>query len=91
MNEQVVIMQRDTMQILDKFGHQGRQPGQFYAVHSIALDSKGNIYTAETRRGNACSVSCIGALARRQAAGIEERRVPGGEGRTARRLAYYGA
>ena len=51
MNEQVVIMRRDTMEILDKFGHKGRQPGQFYAVHSIALDSKGNIYTAETQEG----------------------------------------
>jgi sugar lactone lactonase YvrE len=25
--------------------------GQFYAVHSIAVDSKGNIYTAETQEG----------------------------------------
>ena len=28
-----------------------RQPGQFYAVHSIATDSKGNIFTTETYRG----------------------------------------
>ena len=27
------------------------QPGQFYAVHSIVTDSKGNIYTTETYRG----------------------------------------
>jgi hypothetical protein len=26
-------------------------PGTFYAVHSIAVDSKGNIYTAETLEG----------------------------------------
>jgi hypothetical protein len=26
-------------------------PGQFYAVHSIATDSKGNIYTTETYDG----------------------------------------
>ena len=36
---------------LTSFGDGGRQPGQFYAVHSIATDSKGNIYTTETYRG----------------------------------------
>jgi hypothetical protein len=39
------------MQILTSFGDGGRQPGQFYAVHSIATDSKGNIYTTETYEG----------------------------------------
>ena len=29
----------------------GRQPGQFFAVHSIATDSRGNIYTTETYEG----------------------------------------
>ncbi|MGH8168521.1 MAG: hypothetical protein ACREQ1_14870, partial [Woeseiaceae bacterium] len=29
----------------------GRQPGQFFGVHSIATDSKGNIYTVETYEG----------------------------------------
>ena len=36
---------------LTSFGDGGRQPGQFYAVHSIATDSKSNIYTTETYRG----------------------------------------
>ncbi len=36
---------------LTSFGDGGRQPGQFYAVHSIATDSKGNVYTTETYRG----------------------------------------
>jgi DNA-binding beta-propeller fold protein YncE len=50
-NEKVYIMLRDTLEILTSFGDGGRQPGQFYAVHSIAADSKGNIYTTETYRG----------------------------------------
>ena len=33
------------------FGDGGRQPGQFYGVHSIATDSKGNVYTTETWEG----------------------------------------
>jgi hypothetical protein len=36
---------------LTAFGDGGRQPGQFYAVHSIAADSKGNLYTTETYEG----------------------------------------
>ena len=39
------------MEILTSFGDGGRQPGQFFAVHSIAIDSKGNIYTTETYEG----------------------------------------
>jgi DNA-binding beta-propeller fold protein YncE len=50
-NEKVHILLRDTLQVLTSFGDGGRQPGEFYAVHSIATDSKGNIYTTETYRG----------------------------------------
>jgi DNA-binding beta-propeller fold protein YncE len=50
-NEKVYILLRDSLEILTSFGDGGRQPGQFYAVHSIATDSKGNIYTTETYRG----------------------------------------
>jgi len=50
-NEKVYIIARDSMEILTTFGDGGRQPGQFYAVHSIATDSKGNIFTTETYRG----------------------------------------
>ena len=50
-NQKVYIMQRDTMQILTSFGDGGRQPGQFFAVHSIATDSKGNLFTVETYEG----------------------------------------
>ena len=50
-NMKIHVIQRDTLEILTSFGDGGRQPGQFYAVHSIATDSKGNIYTTETYRG----------------------------------------
>ena len=50
-NEKVYVIQRDTLQILTSFGDGGRQPGQFFGVHSIASDSKGNIYTTETYEG----------------------------------------
>ncbi len=50
-NEKIHILLRDTLQTLTNFGDGGRQPGSFYAVHSITTDSKGNIYTTETYRG----------------------------------------
>lgn len=50
-NEKIYVMLRETMEILTTFGAGGRQPGQFFAVHSIAIDSKGNMYTVETYEG----------------------------------------
>ena len=50
-NMNVHILLRDTLEELTSFGDGGRQPGEFYAVHSIATDSKGNIFTTETYRG----------------------------------------
>ena len=50
-NEKVHILDRESLEVLTSFGDGGRQPGEFYAVHSIATDSKGNIFTTETYRG----------------------------------------
>lgn len=50
-NMKVYIIDRQSLEVLTSFGDGGRQPGQFFAVHSIATDSKGNIYTTETYEG----------------------------------------
>ena len=50
-NDRVHILDRQSLEVLTTFGEGGRQPGEFYGVHSIAVDSKGNIYTTETYRG----------------------------------------
>ena len=50
-NERVRVIVRDTLEEITSFGDGGRQPGQFYGVHSIASDSKGNLYTTETYEG----------------------------------------
>ena len=50
-NKQVHIILRETLEVLTSFGDGGRQPGQFFGVHSIATDSEGNIYTTETYEG----------------------------------------
>jgi hypothetical protein len=50
-NEKIHVWDRATMKELYWFGGGGRQPGQFYAVHSIITDSKGDIFTTETYEG----------------------------------------
>ena len=50
-NQKVHVINRETMEGGTEFGDGGRQPGQFYGVHSIAVDSQGNIYTTETYEG----------------------------------------
>jgi sugar lactone lactonase YvrE len=50
-NNRVYIVQRDNLQVLTSFGTGGRMVGQFFGVHSIAVDSQGSIYTTETYEG----------------------------------------
>ncbi|GMR17474.1 MAG: hypothetical protein BMS9Abin32_585 [Gammaproteobacteria bacterium] len=50
-NRKIFIIARKSLEILTSFGDGGRNPGQFFAVHNIATDSRGNIYTTETYEG----------------------------------------
>jgi len=50
-NERMYVIERASLEVLTSFGDGGRQPGMWFAVHSIATDSKGNIYTTETYEG----------------------------------------
>jgi hypothetical protein len=50
-NERVDIYDRVALTMLSSFGDGGRQPGQWFGAHSIATDSKGNLYTVETYEG----------------------------------------
>ncbi len=50
-NMKVHILDRDSLEVLSTFGQGGRQPGTFFAPHSIVSDSKGDLYTTETYEG----------------------------------------
>lgn len=50
-NNYIWTLLRSTGQILDRFGRNGRNAGQFHWVHNLAVDSWGNIYTAEVDTG----------------------------------------
>jgi hypothetical protein len=50
-NQHVWILDRKELQVLGSFGRSGRNAGQFHWVHSLAADSKGNLYTGEVDTG----------------------------------------
>ncbi|MGA2292177.1 hypothetical protein [Bradyrhizobium sp.] len=45
------ILDRASGEILSSFGRAGHQLGEFTHVHTLAVDSKGNVYVAETDWG----------------------------------------
>jgi hypothetical protein len=50
-DEKISIVLRSTLEVLTAFGDGGRQPGQFFGVHNLDTDSKGNLYATETYSG----------------------------------------
>ena len=50
-DQKISILQRSSLDVLTSFGDGGRGPGQFFGVHNLATDSKGNLYTTETYTG----------------------------------------
>ena len=50
-DKRVEVLQRDTLTKVGTIGEGGRQPGRFLAVGSIAVDSRGNLYTGEQHHG----------------------------------------
>ena len=50
-DQKISIVLRSTLEVLTAFGDGGRQPGQFFGVHNLDTDSKGNLYATETYSG----------------------------------------
>jgi DNA-binding beta-propeller fold protein YncE len=50
-NNVVWTLQRSDGKVIGTMGHDGRNAGQFHALHSIGLDSAGNLYTGEVESG----------------------------------------
>jgi DNA-binding beta-propeller fold protein YncE len=50
-DEQIDIVDRATGKVLGSFGRPGHQVGEFMHAHTMALDSKGNIYVGESVDG----------------------------------------
>jgi hypothetical protein len=50
-DQKIFILQRDTLTPAGEFGAGGRWPGHFFGVGSVAVDSRGNVFTGETFEG----------------------------------------
>jgi DNA-binding beta-propeller fold protein YncE len=48
-NNRIWILRRDTLEVVGGFSSYGRQGGQLLSAHSMAVDSRGNIFVGETR------------------------------------------
>ncbi|MFT2091206.1 hypothetical protein [Paraglaciecola sp. 2405UD69-4] len=51
MNGRIWVLWHDTYEVLGSFGRPGRYPGQFTWLHSVVVDSEGNLYTSEVNTG----------------------------------------
>jgi len=50
-NQQIWVLQRDTLAVVSAFGRAGHSAGEFYGAHVMASDSKGNLFIGETYEG----------------------------------------
>lgn len=50
-NQHLDTLLRSSLEVLDTIGRNGRLAGEFHWVHNVAVDSRGNIYTAEVDTG----------------------------------------
>ena len=50
-DKKIIVLDKATMTEIGTIGDGGRQPGRFLAVGSIAVDSRGTIYTGEQHHG----------------------------------------
>jgi DNA-binding beta-propeller fold protein YncE len=50
-NQQVYVLERKSLRVVNTFGGAGHWAGQFYGAHNLAVDSKGNLFITETYEG----------------------------------------
>jgi DNA-binding beta-propeller fold protein YncE len=50
-NQGVWLLARGSGDVVNRFGRNGRMAGEFHWIHNLAVDSRGNVYTAEVDTG----------------------------------------
>jgi DNA-binding beta-propeller fold protein YncE len=50
-NQQVYVLERKSLRLVNTFGGAGHWAGQFYGAHNLAVDSRGNLFITETYEG----------------------------------------
>lgn len=51
-DREIIILRRSDLKVLGSFGSGGREGGRFMLIHTLATDSKGNLYVGETVDNN---------------------------------------
>ena len=46
-NHHIVVLDRETLEELTRFGQHGDEIGEAYVIHDMTADSEGNLYTVE--------------------------------------------
>ena len=50
-NNVIWTLERSSLAVVGQFGRLGKYAGQFYRLHNLAIDSRGNLYTTEVNVG----------------------------------------
>jgi len=50
-NQQVYVLRRESLEVVDTFGGGGHWAGQFYGAHNIAANARGDLFITETYEG----------------------------------------
>jgi len=50
-NNEFRVVRRADGEVVGSYGRYGRNAGQFYGVHNVAIDSRGNVFTTEVFEG----------------------------------------
>jgi DNA-binding beta-propeller fold protein YncE len=50
-NNEFRVVRRADGEVVGTYGRYGRNAGQFYGVHNVAIDSRGNVFTSEVFEG----------------------------------------
>jgi DNA-binding beta-propeller fold protein YncE len=50
-NDEIRVLKREDGGVVGSFGRNGRNAGQFHAIHAMAVDARGNVYTGEVDSG----------------------------------------
>jgi hypothetical protein len=50
-NQQVYVLERNSLEVVSTFGGAGHWAGQFYGAHNLAVNSKGDLFITETYEG----------------------------------------
>jgi hypothetical protein len=59
------VLDRRSLRPLDSFGRPGVAPGEFYVIHHMTSDSKGNLFVSEVQDGRRVQKFTFKGLARR--------------------------